>query len=621
MNDEGDSGNGGVGDALFNPLAGNPLRRREDIERAARALFQPLLPHFSQGGARVKLGHSGVLFSEGAEQLEGFARPLWGMVPLAMGGGRFDHWELYRRGLTSGSNPEHSEFWGWAQRDQRQVEMAAIGFALAFLPEQVWEPLTERARDHLVAWLERINQHLPVPNNWQFFRVMVNLGLGRVGRFRSQEAERESLELLESWYQGDGWYRDGSLANVDYYVPWAFHTYGLLYAAAHSAHGLGEAERAAAYRERARLFARDFQHWFDPRGAAIPFGRSLTYRFAQACFWGALVFADEPALPWGRIKGLYLRHLRDWATRPIADGRGVLSIGYGYPNLLMSDPYNSAGSPYWAMKFFLALAAPEEHPFWQAEEEPLPDRDGLVAQPHAGMLLSRDGTQAVALSAGQSNPLYPNGAARYGKLAYSSRFGFSVALHESRPHHNCHDSALSLREPGGTWRVRDEIEERSLEGEFLYSLWRPWPDVTVETVLTGRCPWHLRLHRVTSARRLRSCETGFALGWEGIEPGRDPLETLGEQGAPLFRTPWGFTGIRDLRGQREAQIQPAPPNTNLIEPRTVVPVMLAEHQAGCFVLASAVLATDREEAADWSLVPDMSEVMLELLEQRKRGDA
>jgi hypothetical protein len=41
---------------MANPLAQNPLRRREDVERAAAELFAPLLPYFSEGGARVNGG-------------------------------------------------------------------------------------------------------------------------------------------------------------------------------------------------------------------------------------------------------------------------------------------------------------------------------------------------------------------------------------------------------------------------------------------------------------------------------------------------------------------------------------------------------------------------------------
>lgn len=595
--------------SLANPLVGNPLRTRTDLQRAVCDLFTPLLPHFSRGGARVKLGSSGVFFSDAAEELEGFARPLWGIVPLVMGGGRFEHWERYRTGLANGTDPGHPEFWGCAECDQRQVEMAAIGFALAFVPEQIWEPLTAQTRENVVRWLDRINRFSPHANNWQFFRVLVNLGLARVGYGFDEVAQRESLEMLESHYLGDGWYQDGLTGHTDYYIPWAYHTYGLIYAKAR--HHVPEI--AAAYRQRARRFAEDFQHWFDPRGAAVPFGRSLTYRFAQACFWGALVFADEEALPWGRIKGLYLRHLREWARHPISDRDGVLSIGYGYQNLLMSEPYNSSGSPYWAMKFFLALAAPPDHPFWRAEEEPLEPASDLSVQRHPGMIFSRTASQAVALSAGQTELLFPNGVAKYGKFAYSSLFGFSVGVHESTPLHGCHDSMLALREDTGPWRVRGASLERRIEGELLYARWHPWPDVRVETVLTGRAPWHLRVHRVRTDRRLWSAESGFALPWAGHEPGGEGIERRVAAGAVLVRSPHGESGIRDLAGTREAASQPALPNTNLIARRTVIPLLRGEHAPGTHLLACVVMATDRAAPARWEEPPEIPAAVWSLL--------
>lgn len=93
------------------------------------------------------------------------------------------------------------------------------------------------------------------------------------------------------------------------------------------------------------MIAKDFIHFFDPSGACIPFGRSLTYRFACASFWGALAFADVDlpgGLSWGVVKGVYLRHLRWWFSRPeIFNSDGTLTIGWAYPNLNMAEAYNS----------------------------------------------------------------------------------------------------------------------------------------------------------------------------------------------------------------------------------------------------------------------------------------
>ena len=64
-------------------------------------------------------------------------------------------------------------------------------------------------------------------------------------------------------------------------------------------------------KERATLFAQEFKYWFTQPGEAIPFGRSLTYRFAHS------LESDVEALPWGEIKGLISRHLHQWMNKDI----------------------------------------------------------------------------------------------------------------------------------------------------------------------------------------------------------------------------------------------------------------------------------------------------------------
>jgi hypothetical protein len=154
------------------------------------------------------------------------------------------------------------------------VEMAAIGFALAFTPDHLWDPLTGRQRDHVVEWLRGVERGEPAENNWQFFRLLVQTGHERVGVAIDGEAQARSIELVDSFAIDGGWYTDGRGGNIDYYVPFAFHTYGLVLAAS----GLGDRGAADRYVERARQFAPDFQHWFACDGGAVPIGRCLTDR-------------------------------------------------------------------------------------------------------------------------------------------------------------------------------------------------------------------------------------------------------------------------------------------------------------------------------------------------------
>jgi hypothetical protein len=322
-------------------LKNNPLRSRDDLRRLLEDMVEPLYGHFSQGRARVELAANRASYGDPASALEGYSRPLWGLAALAAGGDQFARWDLWREGLINGTDPKHPEYWGLAgDFDQRSVEQGAFGFALALAPDQIWKPLTTEQRANLVAWLRRIHDVKLVRSNWLFFRVLVQLGLHQVGETWDEKVLDSDLSQLESFYLRDGWFLDGPEGapwrdgrSGDYYVPMAIHFYGLVYARLASS---ADPARSARIVERARLFAREFQHYFAADGSALPFGRSLAYRFAQGAYWGALAYAGVEALPWPVIKGLYMRHLRWWMQQPIFTETGLLTIGYTYPNLLMA---------------------------------------------------------------------------------------------------------------------------------------------------------------------------------------------------------------------------------------------------------------------------------------------
>lgn len=573
----------------MDPLSGNPLRDRADLQDAVRALCRPLDARSSPGGARVRLGHTGAQFDDTAAELEGFARPLWGLAPLAAGGGAYDGWDRFRRGVAAGTDPRHPEYWGpVGDRDQRLVEMAAIGFALALVPEQVWTPLAVPDRRHLADWLYEVNRHAVADNNWLFFRVLVNLGLAAVGERHDPAATSDALDRLDAFHLGDGWYSDGPTAQRDYYVAFAMHFYGLCYAVLA---GERDPERADRYRERAAAFARDFVYWFAADGAALPFGRSLTYRFAQGAFWGALAFAGVEALPWGVLKGLALRHLRWWSRQPVYAPDGTLTIGYAYPNLVMAEQYNSPGSPYWALKFYLPLALPAAHPFWTAAEEPVPRLDPVHPLRHAGMVMCRDrpGRHVFALAGGQHAPWVRHGAQKYAKFAYSTAFGFSVPSGGVGLAQAAADSMLALSDDGSHYRVREEAVESTVDSDTVYSRWHPWPDVEVETWLIAVPPWYLRVHRLRCERALHSADGGFALDRSAVDPPSLAGELTERDGLAMVRGPGGASGIRDPTGRRTGRVVRLDPNTGLLANRTALPTLVDRHGPGTHWLACAVL--------------------------------
>jgi hypothetical protein len=542
-----------------------PLRTRTDLQQLVRDLVEPLLPHFSPGRAQIRLGVNRAHYGDPAGWLEAFSRPLWGLVPLAAGGGRFDHWPLWQQGLAAGTDPDHPEYWGLAgDCDQRSVEQAAIGFGLALAPHHLWEPLPPPARERLTAWLQRINHVQLVRNNWLWFRVMVNLGLSCRGQNGSPQQVEADLAQIEQFYLGDGWYADGLPGATfrdgrhgDYYVPMALHFYGLIYA---------KLTGAPRFIERAAKFAGDFAHWFAADGAAVPFGRSLTYRFAQGAFWGALAFANVEALPWPVIKGLYLRHLRWWLRQPIFSETGLLTIGYAYPNLHMAESYNAPGSPYWALKAFLPLALPDDHPFWRADEAPLPPRRAVHTVAGAKLILTTDPRtrEVTAINPGQPVLDWPRHAPhKYSKCAYSTRFGFSVPVSVATPAEGGLDSVISLSDDGRFYRHREQCLDSEVRDGVAFSRWQPWPDVELCTWLVAEPTGHVRIHRLRNGRKLWSLEAGFAAGY-----------------TDKTKIPNDASQLDDLSGGRQTGLVELGVNSNLLSSMSAMPVLHGVHEPG-----------------------------------------
>lgn len=348
------------------------LDSRKDFETLMFRILDPLKPLYSDGGALLQVGQTGVTYPRRTIQMEGFSRPLWALGPYWLGGGEEPEFAaIYRRGLASGTNPGGPEYWGDpGDCDQLFVEMAAIAAAILEVPGTVWTPLSGEEKSNLARWLDTINHHELPHCNWLFFRVLVNLALDSVGMPCDLEQMNRDLEEVDSWYVGDGWYTDGTpdiKPQRDYYIPWAIQYYGVLYSVFAARR---DPARAGRFRERAMAFGREFAFWFDRNGAALPYGRSLTYRFGQCAFYSACVFAGIEPLPLGVMKGIIVRNLEWWCQKPIFDRDGVLTIGYTYPQLYMSERYNAPGSPYWGMKTFLVMALPQDHPFWTVPAAP-----------------------------------------------------------------------------------------------------------------------------------------------------------------------------------------------------------------------------------------------------------
>ena len=577
-----------------------PIKTKKDLQLLLTDILEPLKGYFSEGCAQLKLGSSTGHYGKRIEWLEGFARPLFGLVPLSAGGGESEYWDIYLEGIRNGTNPEHPEYWGRTDNGQMFVEMAPFGMALAMVPEKIWNPLSEKEKKNLEDWLLQINPGNVGTNNWLFFRVFVNIGLKKVGASYDEALLEETLKQLDSHYIADGWYSDGITAQRDYYIPFAMHFYGLIYSVLMEK---DDPKRATAYKERAGIFAKDFIHWFANDGSALPFGRSLTYRFAMGAFWGGLAFAGVEAFSWGIIKKLTLEHLRWWMQQEIFNNDGILSIGYTYSNLKMAEFYNAPGSVNWALKAFIPLALQDDHPFWTADEEDLPNLKEISVQEHPYMLVCReqDRDHVFVLTGGQHAKWEPTfDATKYSKFAYSTVFGFSVPAAEYGLEQGAFDSMLALCENDNLYRVRKVCEEIKITDKYHYSRWKPWQDVEVSTWLIPAMPWHIRVHKINSNRELTASEGGFAINI--VDTKGDVVYDNDVTPNSIFtKTHMGISGVVNAFGERVPEAIMAAPNTNLLYPRTLIPSLKGEVHKGETWLISCVLGQPNAQDGSFDL--------------------
>ncbi|KAF4183531.1 hypothetical protein CNMCM8060_003443 [Aspergillus lentulus] len=677
------------------PLSGfsnNPLLTRNDLIDAALALVRPLHAHFSPAHAFIRLPIStGAHFDDGAALLEGFARPLWVIATLlhslqfTTDPATIESIKIVTQpwieGIRTGTDPSHPEYWGTiANGDQRMVEAEVLACALLFAPDAFFHGQDDLTQKNIVAWLRGMHgKDMPV-NNWRWFRVFVNLALVVVANVSYDEVRPEmdaDFEVLDGFYIGGGWSGDGPWLSpegeerereesmrtgrwdtvgcgrqADYYSgSFAIQFSQCLYAkfASHL-----DPERAERYRVQARDFGGSFWRYFDRNGGAIPFGRSLTYRFACGAFFAALAVADVPDMPApltsiGAVKGFLLRHLRWWATHSsdVFYADGTMNIGYLYPNMYMAEDYNSPQSVYWSLKSLIVLLLPDSHPFWTTPEAPYPSTQAPVEiasapqqlicnHPAGGHHFLLNPAQFVAWPMKASQ-------AKYCKFAYSSAFAFSVPtgplIQQLAP-----DSTLALSRDGcSTWAVKWKASPvrfgtASVQGHndkipVVEVEWRPWVDgeVTVRTTLvppTDRWPdWHVRIHRIRgrNLEKLYLVEGGFAIdrvprgnvktpGRERILPaveGEDWLDKeIGvaegihvSQDSVLILSAAGASGLRGVATMARTEHEALKPdsNTNLMAQRTLIPVVRhglldGDRQEAVLVTAVFSIATTQDQS-------------------------
>ncbi|MGD6748734.1 DUF2264 domain-containing protein [Streptomyces sp. BH105] len=502
-----------------------------------------------------------------SDGLEGYARTfLAAGFRVAGAQGKDPHgWlDRYAGGLAAGTRrPGRDDAESWPLildhhvQGQPMVESASVALGLSLTRPWLWDRLDGDVQDRAEKWLRGAITHTPAPNNWYLFPFMVASFLESVGRSdaATTRAIQRALELMETWYEGDGWYRDGDGRAFDHYNGWALHLYPMLHA-----HLQGDSALAERMGPRLREHLEGFSLLFGGDGAPIHFGRSLTYRFAASAAVGVGAVTGHTPLSPGASRRLISGNLRYFLDRGGVTDEGLLSLGWHGPHDATLQNYSGPASPYWASKGFVSLLAGEDDPLWTAPEEAAPSEgpDRVLALPAPGLLVQSTRADGIVRlhnhGSDHVRPFEGEDAAAvdvlYSRQAYSTHTGPTSPA-------NAADNQLSV-ECGGIGSVRRRIHPLGAgqsEGWGWAASWhRPVftsgppmvPGLRVESVTVARGAYELRVHRVVGAPHgARVTLTGWATealhselvglrGWERRDEVRAPQGTAYE---PWVRVP------------------------------------------------------------------------------------
>ncbi|MFI0788177.1 DUF2264 domain-containing protein [Streptomyces lydicus] len=526
-----------------------------------------------------------------SDGLEGFARTfLLAALRVAGGGGDDPHGHLarYAEGLAAGTRrptadreltPADPD--SWPRIDavrQARVEAASLALGLRLTRRGLWDTLDEAVRGRIADWLLPALGPSPVDNNWWLFGLTVGGFLRDAGieTARAQAAVDRALTRIEEWYRGAGWYSDGDNRAFDHYNAWALHFYPVLHAHLSADHAL-----AATYGHRLHAQLEDCTRLFGSDGAPLPFGRSLTYRFAAtAAPWLGALTGHTPLAP-GATRRLASGALRHFLDRGAVTGDGLLPLGWYGPHPPMLQSYSGPGSPYWAAKGFLGLLLPAGHPAWTDPEEPLPAERADTVRPlgPTGLLLQSTASDGLVRvhNHGSNSPLAASDPS-YDRFAYSTRTGPTTATAGAALPDNHFalllDGRPTTRGPAtphstGPDRASSTHTPRSPGGTEL-----PGVRVLSATLVHGRA--ELRAHLVTGAA----------------------------PGTPVRQTGWAATAdgpaaqLHPVHGY-DGPPRPAPTGSTLAGPRTETAVLEGATTAdprGTLFLALASLTGDPDPA-------------------------
>jgi hypothetical protein len=391
----------GGGAASAAKPAAAPVDDRAYMAGLLEKIASPVLSAMSKGERKktfpLELSPTWDGRESGVAYLECFGRMISGLSPwlalpedaTAEGKVRKRLTEQALQSYVHAVDPASPDYLLWRGHGQALVDSAYFTQALLRAPKALWEPLDATTKKRIVEEIKGLRRVNPPFINWLLFAAMNEAFLLQIGEEADPMRLNTAVRMIDEWYIGDGWIKDGATFHFDYYGSFVMHPMMIQVLEVMEAHKAPFwKDDLTKWRElavkRAQRYSEHLERFVSPEGTFPPFGRSLTYR--TAVFQPLAMLALRKQLPAklseGQVRSaLVAAHKAVFSQPSNFTKDSFLTIGFAGHNPALGDWYSNNGSMYITAEGFLALGLPASDSFWTAPAQAWTQKLAFSGQP------------------------------------------------------------------------------------------------------------------------------------------------------------------------------------------------------------------------------------------------
>lgn len=352
------------------------INEREMWVSAVERIVTPVLTNMAEGNLQSYLAKIRKERSSTAS-FEAIARTLDGIAPwlelppdeTSESKIREKFLKLAHRALEQGVNFTSQDSIINLGGTQPLVEYAYLSQAFLRSPKRLWGGLDKEVQKKWIDQLKKSREIKPYQNNWLLFSGEVEAFLWNV----TNECDEKRMNIgpntfMDSWFVGEGTYKDGSVFHFDYYNSYVIHPMllDILIVKARKEKSDKATLMLKEEKKRGILYARWLERLIAPDGSYPVFGRSI------CCRMGVFHHLADVALRHGNIANVPPAQIRSALSAVIKkqvgnqnfDQNGFLKLGFNGDQPDICEGYFNQGSLYHSVLIFLPLGLHKEDPFW-----------------------------------------------------------------------------------------------------------------------------------------------------------------------------------------------------------------------------------------------------------------